>query len=88
MLDGWVKRLLMLYKWLIQPYLSLFWLKLAMHFVTRVMPINEIDGKSYKTEVKSSRNYSTNYIKLKLKLVYSSVSYYQAVIETNGKTIT
>ena len=32
------------------------------HFVTKAMPIN---GKSHKTELKSSRNYPTNYIKSK-----------------------
>ena len=34
-------------------------------FVTRTTPIDDIDSKSYKTEVKSSRNYSTNHIKPK-----------------------
>ena len=63
--EGRIKRLLQLYKWLIRPYLSLLWLQLVMHFVTRALPINDIDGKSYKTEVKSSRNYSTNHIKSK-----------------------
>ena len=29
------------------------------------MPIDDIDGKSYKTKMKSSRNYSTNDIKPK-----------------------
>ena len=38
----------------------------AMHFVTRTTPINKIDGKSHKTELKSSRNYSTNHTKSKL----------------------
>ena len=63
--EGWLKRLLLLYKWLIQPYLSLLWLLLTTHFVTRVTPIDEIDGKSHKTELKSSRNYSTNHLKSK-----------------------
>ena len=49
-IEGGLKRLLLLYKWLIQPYLSLLWLLLAMHFVTRVTPIDDIDGKSHKTE--------------------------------------
>ena len=33
------------------------------HFVTRAVPIHDIDCKSPKTELKSSRNYSTNHIK-------------------------
>ena len=33
-----------------------------MHFVTRATPVDDIDGKSHKIELKSSRNYSTNYI--------------------------
>ena len=49
-----VKRLLLLYKWQIQPYLSLVWLLLATHFVTRVTPIDDINSKSHKTELKSS----------------------------------
>ena len=57
--EGRVKRLLQLYKRLMQPYLSLLWLKLATHFVTRATLINDFDSKSYKAEVKSSRNYST-----------------------------
>ena len=32
-----------------------------MHFATRAMPINDIDGNSHKTEQKSSHNYSTNH---------------------------
>ena len=36
-----------------------------MHFVTRAMSIDDIDGKSHKTELKSSHNCSTNCIKLK-----------------------
>ena len=61
-LEGRIKRFLLLYKRLIQPYLSLLWLLLATHFVTRVTPINDIDGKSHKTVLKSSHNYSTNYL--------------------------
>ena len=45
--EGRVKCLLLLYKRLIQPYL---WLLLVMHFVTRIMPINDIDSKSVLTE--------------------------------------
>ena len=56
--EGQLKRLLLLYKWLIQPYLSLLWLLLATHFVTRVTPIDNIDGKTHKTELQSSCNYS------------------------------
>ena len=63
--EGRVKCLLLLYKWIIQRYLSLLWLQLAMHFTTRAMLINDIDGKSHKMELKSSRNYSTNHIKSK-----------------------
>ena len=58
--EGWVKHFLQLYKRLIQLYLSLLWLQLVMHFVTKATTIDDIDDKSYKTEVKSSRNYSTN----------------------------
>ena len=65
--EGWLKRLLLLYKWLTQHYLSLLWLLLAMHFVTRVTPIDDIDSKSHKTELKSSHNYSTNHLKSKLR---------------------
>ena len=46
-----------IYKWLLQPYLSLLWLYLATHFITRATSIDDIDGKSQKTEPKSSRNY-------------------------------
>ena len=60
------KRLLLLYKWLIYPYLSLLLLQLAIHFVTRATPIDEIDGKSHKMEPKSFHNYSTNHLKSKL----------------------
>ena len=37
-----------------------------MHFVTRVMPIIDIDGNSHGAEWKSSCNYSANLIKLKI----------------------
>ena len=63
--EGWVKRLLLLHKRLLQPYLSLLWLQLATHFVTMGMPIDDIDGKSHKTELKSIRNHSTNHLKSK-----------------------
>ena len=46
-------------------YLSLLWLYLVTHFITRAMPIDDIDGKSHKTELKSSHNYSTNCVKSK-----------------------
>ena len=36
-----------------------------MHFITRTTPIDDIDGKSHKTELKSRRNYSTNHINSK-----------------------
>ena len=55
--EGLVKCLLLLYKWLIQPYLSLiFWLLATSDaFLTRVMPIiDDIDSKSHKTGLKSS----------------------------------
>ena len=58
---GQLKHLLLLYKWLMQPYLNLLWLLLATHFITRVMPIDDIDGKSHKIKLKSSRNYLTNH---------------------------
>ena len=63
--EGRLKHLLLLYKWLIQPYLSLLCLLLATHFVTRVMPIDRINGKSHKTELKSSHNYSAYHLKSK-----------------------
>ena len=63
--EGRVKHLLLLYKRLIQPYLNLLWLLLATHFVIRVMPIDNINSKSDKTELKSSHNYSTNHLKSK-----------------------
>ena len=31
----------------------------------KAMPINDIDGKNHKTELKSSHNYSTNCLKSK-----------------------
>ena len=63
--EGRLERLLLLYKQVIQPYLSLLWLLLAMYFVTRVTPFDNINGKSHKMELKSCRNYSTNYLKSK-----------------------
>ena len=39
--EGRVKRLLLLYNWLMQPYLNLLWLLLATHFVTRTTPIDD-----------------------------------------------
>ena len=52
--EGRVKYLFQLYKQLIQPYLSLLWLYLASHFVIRATSIDDITGKSYKTEVKAA----------------------------------
>ena len=46
------------------PY-SLLWLLLATCFVARVMSINDINSKCHKTELKSSRNYSTNNLQSK-----------------------
>ena len=46
--EGRMKCLLLLYKGLIQPYLCLFWLLLATHFVTRVMPIDDIETRAIK----------------------------------------
>ena len=63
--NGRVKCLLLLYKRLIQPYLSFLWLLLVTHFVTRATLINDIDDKSYTTELKSHHNYSTNHMKPK-----------------------
>ena len=63
--EGRVKHLLLLCKRLIQPYLNLLWLQLATHFATRVTPIDDIDGKSHKMELKISRNNSTNPINSK-----------------------
>ena len=39
--------LLLLYKRLIQPYLSLLWLLLVTHFVSRATPIDDIDGNCH-----------------------------------------
>ena len=47
--EGRPKRLLLLHKQLIQPYLSHLWLLLATHFISRATHINDIDGKSHKT---------------------------------------
>ena len=38
---------------------------MATHFIAMATPINDIDGKSHKGEMKSSRNYSINHIKSK-----------------------
>ena len=38
---------------------------MARHFITMATPINDIDGKSHKGEMKSGRNYSFNHIKSK-----------------------
>ena len=35
------------------------------NFATKAKPINDIDGKSHKMELKSGSNYSINHIKLK-----------------------
>ena len=43
-------------KRVMQSCLSLLWLQLAAYFITRVMHIDKIDGKSHKMELKSSRN--------------------------------
>ena len=36
--EGQLKRLLLQYKWLIQPYLSLVWLQLATHIIPHDTP--------------------------------------------------
>ena len=60
-----------------------------MHFVTRAAPIDDIDGKSYKMEVKSSRNYSTNDIKPKSrhKLFMASGACTHACIHTYTRAL-
>ena len=63
--EGQLKRLLLPYIRLIQPYLSLLWLLLATYFVIRVTPIDSINSKSHTMELKSSRNYSTYHLKSK-----------------------
>ena len=63
--EGQLKCFLLLYKRLIQ--ISLFWLLPATDFVTRVTPIDDIDSKCHKMELKSSRNYSTNHLMSKIK---------------------
>ena len=45
------------------PYSSLA--VLVTHFITRATPIDDIDGKNHKTELKSSRKNSTNHTKSK-----------------------
>ena len=54
------------YKWLIQPCLSFFWLLLVTHFVTWVTPIDDINGKSHKMELKSSRRLFNQSFKVKI----------------------
>ena len=41
-----------------------------MHFVTGTTPIDDIDGKSHKTELNSSHNYSTNRLSLHYVVTY------------------
>ena len=60
--EGQVKHLLPLHC-ILTDNTALPWSSLAvtaMHFITRVAPIDDIDGKSHKMELKGSRNYSTN----------------------------
>ena len=50
--EGRVKRLLLLYKQIIQPYTSLLWLLLATHFIASGTPMDDIDSKSHKMQLK------------------------------------
>ena len=43
--EGQLKCLLLPYKWLIQPYFSVLWLKLVTHFNTRAMLMDDINDK-------------------------------------------
>ena len=47
--EGRVKHLLRVWLQLIQPYLRFLWLLLAMHFVSKGTPIDDIDDKNHKT---------------------------------------
>ena len=47
-IEGQAKRLAVILTADIQPYLSLLWLLLTTHFVSRATPINDIDGKTHK----------------------------------------
>ena len=40
--EGWLKHLLLLYKWIIQPYHSLLWLQPAMNFVISTRTIHPL----------------------------------------------
>ena len=69
--EGRVKHLLLLYKQIIQRYISLLRLYLTMHFVSRGKLVGDIDGRSHKMELKSCRiiqpiiqseNPSSNYL--------------------------
>ena len=44
-----------------------------MHFVTRAVPIDDIDGKSHKTELKSNHNHSTK-LKIMPLVIYGLAS--------------
>ena len=44
---------------------------MAMHFIIRASPIDDINGKSHKMELISSRNYLTNHIKSKSRHYFS-----------------
>ena len=44
--------------------------QLVRHFVNRARLIDDIDGKSHKTDLKSSRNYLTNHLKSKVLMFY------------------
>ena len=62
LLEGQVKCLLPLHC-ILMDNAALPWSSLAVtatHFITRAAPIDDIDGKSHKIELKGSRNYSTN----------------------------
>ena len=56
-----LQHILLRYKQIIQSFLAVT----GDAFVTRATPIVDIDGKNHKTELKSSRYYSTNHIKPK-----------------------
>ena len=65
---------LLLYKRLIQLYLSLLWLLLPTHFITRVTYIDDIDSKSPKMELKSSCYFSTSGVDTHIHIVWRNES--------------
>ena len=55
---GWVKCLLLLYKWIILVFFGCSWRRILL-LGPRLF--HKMDGKSHNMELKSSKNYSTNH---------------------------